>query len=290
MILFYDQGRCKTRAKHLLTLNHLTNVLMASLLQKFVKTPEEIKKIRHAAQLAAQVLTMIEPHVQPGKTTDELNTICHDYIVNTQGAIPAPLNYHGFPKSICTSINHVICHGIPNQKKLKKGDIIGIDISLSKDGYFGDTCKTFTVGACSIKAKRLVNVSRQALYHAISLVKPGVSLRTIGAAIEQFSNQHFCAVVHEYCGHGIGTALHEEGFQVLHYDSPNQEPYQLVPGLTFTIEPMINLGKRHCSTLNDQWTVITKDRSLSSQFEHTLLVTEQGVEVLSKRPEETDLP
>jgi methionyl aminopeptidase len=258
-----------------------------STLESFVKTPDAIKKIRIAAQLAAQVLVMVEPHVKPGVTTDELNTLCHDYMVNELGTVPAPLNYRGYPKSICTSINHVICHGIPNDKKLKKGDIIGIDISLSKDGYFGDTCKTFTVGDVPVKGKRLIQVSQQALYQAIALVKPGVSLRTIGKSIEDYTHKHFCSVVHEYCGHGIGSELHESGFQVLHYDSPEQEKAVLLPGLTFTIEPMINFGKRHCKLLPDDWTVVTKDHSLSSQFEHTLLVTESGVEVLSQRPEES---
>ena len=259
-------------------------------LQSFVKTAEQIEKITIASQLAADVLVMLEPHVQPGISTDALNTIAHEYITKQQKAIPAPLNYHGYPKSICTSVNHVICHGIPNEKVLHKGDIIGIDISLSKDGYFGDTCKTFIVGSgASIKAQRIVDVSKQALYQAIGQVKPGASLKAIAASIEQYAADHFCAVVHEYCGHGIGASLHEKGFQVLHYDRPDIGDQILLPGLTFTIEPMINFGKRHCKLLPDQWTVVTKDRSLSSQFEHTLLVTDNGVKVLSIRPEETEL-
>ena len=176
-------------------------------LESFVKSKDAIDKIRIASQLAADVLVMLEPHVVPGITTDELNTIGHEYIVNTQGAIPAPLNYKGYPKSICTSVNHVICHGIPNDRPLKKGDIIGIDISLSKDGYYGDTCKTFTVGEASIKAKRLIDVTQQALYQAIKQVKPGASLKTISASIERFAQDKFCAVVHEFCGHGLESSM-----------------------------------------------------------------------------------
>ena len=239
-----------------------------------IKTAEEIEKMRVAGKLAADVLTMIEPHVVAGITTDELNTICHDYIVNEQKAIPAPLNYHGFPKSICTSVNHVICHGIPSDKKLKDGDIINIDITVIKDGYHGDTSKMFHVGKTSILAQRLSRVSRECMLIGIEMVKPGIKLGDIGHAIQQHAeNEHF-SVVREYCGHGIGQVFHEEP-QVLHYGMPDTG-MTLQTGMTFTIEPMINAGKRQVRQLPDGWTVVTKDRSLSAQWEHTILVTDDG--------------
>ncbi len=249
-----------------------------------IKTAEEIEKMRVAGKLAADVLTMIEPHVVAGITTDELNTICHDYIVNEQKAIPAPLNYHGFPKSICTSVNHVICHGIPSDKKLKDGDIINIDITVIKDGYHGDTSKMFHVGKTSILAQRLSRVSRECMLIGIEMVKPGIKLGDIGHAIQQHAeNEHF-SVVREYCGHGIGQVFHEEP-QVLHYGSPDTG-MTLQAGMTFTIEPMINAGKRQVRQLPDGWTVVTKDRSLSAQWEHTILVTDDGHEILTLREEE----
>jgi methionyl aminopeptidase len=253
-----------------------------------IKTADEIEKMRIAGRLAAEVLEMIEPHVQIGTTTAELDQICHDYIVNEQQAIPAPLDYHGFPKSICTSVNHVICHGIPGNKRLKAGDIINIDITVIKDGYHGDTSKMFLLGTPSIRAQKLVQVSREALLKGIALVRPGLHLGDIGYTIEQHTRNNSFSVVHEYCGHGIGKAFHEEP-QVLHYGKKGGGPI-LEAGMTFTIEPMINAGKRHCKlNPNDGWTVTTKDRSLSAQWEHTLLVTETGVEVLTKRAEEDDL-
>lgn len=253
-----------------------------------IKTAGEIEKMRVAGRLAAEVLEMIEPHVQIGITTDELDRICHNYIVNEQQATPAPLNYHGFPKSICTSINHVICHGIPGDKKLKKRDIINVDITIIKDGYHGDTSKMFMLGKPSIRAQKLVQVSREALLRGIALVKPGIHLGDIGYTIEQYTKRNSFSVVHEYCGHGIGKAFHEEP-QVLHHGKRGTGPV-LEPGMTFTIEPMVNAGKRHCKlNPNDGWTVTTKDRSLSAQWEHTLLVTETGVEVLTRRSEEDDL-
>ncbi|HIJ22277.1 MAG: type I methionyl aminopeptidase [Gammaproteobacteria bacterium] len=253
-----------------------------------IKNIEEIEKMRIVGRLAAEVLEMVKPHVTAGITTDELNRICHDYIVSTQQAIPAPLNYHGFPKSICTSVNHVICHGIPSNKKLKNGDIINLDITVIKDGYHGDTSKMFAIGAPSIRAQRLIEVSRECLLKGIEQVKPGIHLGDIGYVIERHASKHHFSVVHEYCGHGIGRAFHEEP-QVLHYGNRNTGPL-LEPGMTFTIEPMINAGKRHSKlNPNDGWTVTTKDRSLSSQWEHTLLVTETGVEVLTRREEENDL-
>jgi len=252
-----------------------------------IKTPEEIEKMRVAGRLAAEVLTMIEPHVRAGTTTEALDQICHDYIINTQQAIPAPLNYHGFPKSICTSVNHVICHGIPGEKKLKKGDIINIDITVIKDGYHGDTSKMFSVGKPPIRAQRLMQVARECLLKGIEQIKPGAHLGDIGQVVQQHAEKHNFSVVREYCGHGIGKQFHEEP-QVLHYGKRGTGII-LEPGMTFTIEPMINAGKPHIRTLPDEWTVVTKDHSLSAQWEHTLLVTESGVEVLSRREEENDL-
>jgi methionyl aminopeptidase len=250
-----------------------------------IKTAEEIEKMRVAGRLAAEVLEMIEPHVKAGITTEELDRICHDYIVNEQQAIPAPLNYHGFPKSICTSINHVVCHGIPAEKKLKKGDIVNIDITVIKDGYHGDTSKMFFVGEPSIKAKRLVEIARECLLTGIKMVKPGIRLGDIGHAIQTYAESHNYSIVREYCGHGIGQEFHEEP-QVLHYGTPGTG-LVLEPGMTFTIEPMVNAGKRNVTLMRDGWTVITKDRNLSAQWEHTILVTETGHEVLTQRKDET---
>ncbi|MCG7537426.1 type I methionyl aminopeptidase [Pseudoalteromonas sp. OOF1S-7] len=250
-----------------------------------IKTPEEIEKMRIAGKLAAEVLEMIEPYVKPGVTTDELNTICHNYIVDVQQAVPAPLNYHGFPKSICTSVNHVICHGIPNDKPLKEGDIINIDVTVIKDGYHGDTSKMFFVGKPSIQGKRLSEVTQEALYIGIRMVKPGVRIGDIGAAIQKYAEGFNYSIVREYCGHGIGAEFHEEP-QIVHYGKPGTGE-ALQAGMCLTIEPMVNAGKRHCKLLKDDWTVVTKDRSLSAQWEHTLLVTENGVEVLTLRSDDT---
>ncbi|NVJ48801.1 MAG: type I methionyl aminopeptidase [Gammaproteobacteria bacterium] len=249
-----------------------------------IKTPQEIEKMRVAGRLAAEVLEMIGPFVKKGTTTNELNQICHDYIVNQQQAIPAPLNYKGFPKSICTSVNHVVCHGIPADKKLKDGDIINIDVTVIKDGYHGDTSKMFTVGKPKIMAQRLIKVTQECLYLGIAMVKPGVRLGDIGHAIEQHAHKANYSVVREFCGHGIGAEFHEDP-QVLHYGKPNTG-VELKAGMCLTIEPMINVGKPEISILPDEWTVVTRDRSLSAQWEHTLLVTEDGVEVLTKRQEE----
>jgi methionyl aminopeptidase len=247
-----------------------------------LKTPEEIEKMRIAGRLAAEVLKMIAPHVQPGITTGELDRICHDYIVNEQQAIPAPLNYKGFPKSICTSVNHVVCHGIPGDKKLKKGDVINIDITVIKDGFHGDTSKMFFVGEPSIQAKRLAQVSRECMLKGIALVGPGTRLGDIGHIIQSHAEANGCSVVREYCGHGIGRNFHEDP-QVLHYGRPGTG-MQLVPGMTFTIEPMINAGRKEVKLLPDSWTVVTHDHSLSAQWEHTVLVTESGHEVLTVAP------
>ncbi|REH37886.1 methionine aminopeptidase type I [Paraperlucidibaca baekdonensis] len=250
-----------------------------------IKTADEIAKMRVAGRLAAEVLTMIGAHVKPGVTTDELNQICHDYIVNVQHATPAPLNYRGFPKSICTSVNHVICHGIPAEKKvLKDGDIINIDVTVIKDGYHGDTSKMFFVGSSSVLAERLVKVTQECLYKALALVKPGCTLGDIGHVIAQHAQGQRFSVVREYCGHGIGAVFHEEP-QILHYGQPGTG-MALQAGMTFTIEPMINAGTHHTKLLPDGWTVVTKDHKLSAQWEHTLLVTETGVEVLTARPDE----
>ena len=249
-----------------------------------IKTPEEIAKMRIAGRLAAEVLEMITPHVQAGITTTELDQICHDYIVNEQQAIPAPLNYHGFPKSICTSVNHVICHGIPNEKRLKDGDMVNIDITVIKEDYHGDTSKMFFVGEPSIKGQRLSRVAYECLRLGIDLVKPGTRLGDIGHAIQQHAEANNYSVVREYCGHGIGKQFHEDP-QVLHYGKQGTG-LELEPGMTFTIEPMINAGKRQVKLMKDGWTVVTKDHSLSAQWEHTLLVTEDGHEILTLRQEE----
>lgn len=251
-----------------------------------IKTPEEIEKMRIAGKLASEVLQMIGPYVKKGVTTDELNQICHDYIVEKQQGIPAPLHYGHppFPKSICTSVNHVICHGIPADKKLKDGDIINIDVTVKKDGYHGDTSKMFVVGKPSILAERLIRITQESLYMAIKMVKPGVRLGDIGHVIQQHAEKHNYSIVREYCGHGIGASFHEEP-QVVHYGRPNTGE-ELQAGMCFTIEPMVNAGKRYSKILPDQWTVVTKDRSLSAQWEHTLLVLEDGVEILTLRDDE----
>ncbi len=249
-----------------------------------IKTSAEIDKMRLAGRLAADVLKMIAPHVKAGITTNELNDICHEYIVNVQQAIPAPLNYHGFPKSICTSINHQVCHGIPSDKQLKNGDIINVDVTVIKDGYHGDTSKMFFVGEPSLIARRVTQISHECLVIGIEMVKPGVQLGDIGYAIQHHAEAHDCSVVREYCGHGIGQVFHEEP-QVLHYGSPGTG-LALEPGMIFTIEPMINAGKRHVKLLPDQWTVVTKDHSLSAQWEHTIVVTPTGFDVLTKYPDD----
>jgi len=252
-----------------------------------IKTAEQIEKMRIAGKLAASVLEMIEPHVKTGVTTGYLDQICHNYIVNELNAIPAPLNYNGFPKSICTSINNVVCHGIPGEKKLKKGDIINIDITVIKDGFHGDTSKMFLIGKPSVKATRICNVAHDCLMIGIDQVRPGIHLGEIGRAIGSHAKAKNCAVVRDYCGHGIGLGFHELP-QVIHYDDGkvNRSPI-LEQGMTFTIEPMINLGSYEVITSKlDGWTVTTKDRSLSAQWEHTILVTENGYEILTLRKEE----
>ena len=252
-----------------------------------IKTADEIEKMRVAGRLAAEVLEMIEPHVRPGMTTDQLDRICHDHIVDVQKAIPAPLNYRGFPKSICTSVNQVVCHGIPGEKRLKKGDIVNIDITVIKDGYHGDTSKMFTVGQPSVLANRLISVTQKALYIGIEQARSGNHVGDIGHAIQKFVESHNYSVVREYCGHGIGREFHEDP-QILHYGTPGAG-MELQPGMCFTIEPMVNAGKQQVKLKPDGWTVVTRDRSLSAQFEHTLLITQEGCEILTLRQEEADL-
>ena len=259
-----------------------------------LKTPEQIAQMRVAGRLAGEVLDMIGPYVQPGVSTEELDRICHSYIVNEQNAIPAPLGYGGgggrmpFPKSICTSVNHVVCHGIPSDKKiLKKGDIVNIDVTVIKDGWHGDTSKSFFVGEASPLAKRLVEVTRECMVRAIRMVKPGVRLGDLGYEIQKLAESERFSVVREYCGHGIGQIFHEEP-QVLHYGKPGTG-LELCAGMVFTIEPMINAGKAATKLLPDGWTAVTKDHKLSAQWEHTIAVTETGFEVLTLRKEETDL-
>ncbi|EIJ36462.1 type I methionyl aminopeptidase [Thiothrix nivea] len=254
-----------------------------------IKTAEEIAKMRVAGKLAAEVLEMIGPYVKPGVTTGELDQICHNYIVNVQQAIPAPLNYGEppFPRSICTSVNHVICHGIPGDKKLKEGDALNIDITVIKDGYHGDTSKMFFVGEPSIAGKRLSQITQQCLYRGILEVHPGAPLGNIGKAIQKHAHANRYSVVEEFCGHGIGNQFHESP-QILHYYSKDSDKIIIQPGMIFTIEPMINQGKRHLKILPDQWTAVTKDHKLSAQWEHTILVTEDGFEILTLREEEAD--
>ena len=260
--------------------------------RRLIKTPDEIEKMRVAGRLAAEVLDMIKPHIKPGVTTLELDTICHDYIVNVQDAIPACLGYGAAPGRpafqhvICTSVNHVVCHGIPSDsKKLKKGDILNIDVTVIKDGYHGDTNMMYIVGGeTSILADRLCKVAHEAMYRGIETVKPGSTIGDIGHVIQQYVESERFGVVREYCGHGIGTVFHDEP-QVLHYGQGNSGMI-LEEGMTFTIEPMVNGGDWKTKLLGDKWTVVTKDHSLSAQYEHTLLVTKTGVEILTARPEE----
>ncbi len=249
-----------------------------------IKSAEQIEGMRRAGREAASVLDMITPYVQPGVTTEYLDDLCHRYITEELGATPAPLNYRGFPKATCTSVNHVVCHGIPGPKKLKKGDILNIDITVIQDGWHGDTSRMFCVGEPSLLARRLVDISRECLWRGIEQVRPGATLGDIGHAVQSHAEAHNFSVVREYCGHGIGEQFHEEP-QVLHYGEPGTGS-RLEPGMTFTIEPMINAGRPATRLLRDQWTVVTKDRSLSAQWEHTILVTEQGYEILTLSPQE----
>jgi len=244
-----------------------------------IKTPAEQDKMRTAGRLAASVLDMIEPFVQPGVTTEELDQRCHDFIVDELQSIPANLNYRGFPKTICTSVNHVVCHGIPGDKKLKNGDIVNIDVTVIREGFHGDTSRMYFVGTAPVLARRLAEVCREAMWRGIRVVKPGTRLGDIGHAIQTYAEANNFSVVREYCGHGIGRIYHEDP-QVLHYGRP-QTGFELTEGMTFTIEPMLNAGRRDVRLLPDGWTVVTKDQSLSAQWEHTILVTPAGYEVLT---------
>jgi len=248
-----------------------------------IKTAADIEKMRIAGRLAAEVLQVVAPHVKPGVSTAQLDRICHDHIVNVQNAIPANVGYKGFPATVCTSVNNVICHGIPTEAKvLKDGDIINIDVTVIKDGFHGDTSRMYVAGKPSVKAQRLVEVTREAMFRAIRLVRPGATLGDIGNAIQTYAESQRFSVVREYCGHGIGRVYHEDP-QVLHYGTPGAG-LVLEEGMTFTIEPMINEGARHTRLMPDGWTVVTKDRSLSAQWEHTVAVTASGVEILTRVP------
>jgi len=244
-----------------------------------IKSPEEQDKMRVAGRLAADVLDMIGEHVRPGVTTDELDQLCHQYITEIQEAVPAPLNYRGFPKSICTSVNHVVCHGIPGERKLKSGDALNIDVTIIKDGFHGDTSRMFFVGKPAIKAERLAQVAYESMWLGIEQLAPGKRLGDIGEAIQKNVEKNRFSVVREYCGHGIGRVFHEDP-QVLHYGKSGTG-MELQSGMTLTVEPMVNAGKRHVRLLPDGWTVVTRDHGLSAQWEHTILVTESGYEVLT---------
>ena len=249
-----------------------------------LKSPPEIEGMRVAGRLASEVLDFITPHVKPGISTGQLDRLCHDYMVREQGTVPAPLNYappghRPYPKSICTSVNHQVCHGVPGDKVLRAGDIVNIDITVIKDGWHGDTSRMFYVGEPTVQARRLCETTYECMWKGIVLVRPGASLGDIGAAIQRHAESRGFSVVREFCGHGIGRRFHEEP-QVLHYGRAGQGVV-LEPGMTFTIEPMVNAGKRDIRQMNDGWTIVTADHSLSAQWEHTVLVTADGYEVLT---------
>jgi len=243
-----------------------------------IKTAADIEAMRPACHHAADALIMIEPYIKAGITTDEINELVHEFTIKA-GGIPAPLNYHGFPKSVCTSVNHVVCHGIPCNKKLKNGDIINVDVTTIIDGWHGDNSKTFYVGEPKVRAKKVVEVAREALKLGIAVVRPGATLGDIGHAIQTYVEANHMTVVREYCGHGIGRVFHEDP-QVLHYGKPDTG-LKLKKGMVFTIEPMVNIGKAGVKLLGDNWTVVTRDKSLSAQFEHTMTVTDTGCEILT---------
>ena len=249
-----------------------------------VKAPDEVEGMRVAGRLASEVLDFITPHVKPGVTTGHLDKLCHDYIVGEQQAVPAPLNYappghRPYPKSICTSVNHQVCHGVPGDKVLRNGDIVNIDITVIKDGWHGDTSRMFYVGEPTLQARRLCEATYECMWKGIAQVRPGATLGDIGNAIQRHAESRGFSVVREFCGHGIGRRFHEEP-QILHYGRPGQG-MRLVPGMTFTIEPMINAGKRDIRQLGDGWTIVTADHSLSAQWEHTVLCTAEGYEILT---------
>ena len=250
-----------------------------------IKTPADVEGMRQAGRLAAEVLDFIGPHVKPGVTTGELDRLCHEYMTNVQGTTPAPLNYappgyRPFPKAICTSVNHQVCHGIPGDRVLKNGDVVNIDVTVIKDGYHGDTSRMYYVGEPSIAARRLCEVTYDCMWLGIEQVRPGATIGDIGHAIQTHAERHGYSVVREFCGHGIGRKFHEEP-QILHYGKPGTLE-RLAAGMTFTVEPMINAGRRDIKELADGWTIVTKDHSLSAQWEHTVLVTDAGYEVLTR--------
>lgn len=251
-----------------------------------INTQAEIAQSLIAGTLAAEVLAMITPYVKAGVTTDELDRLCHDYIINVQKAIPGNVGYHGFPKTVCTSVNQVVCHGIPSATALKDGDILNIDIAVIKDGWYGDTSRMYFVGEPSAQARRLVKTTYEAMCAGIRVVRPGATLGDIGHAIQTVAEKDGFSVVREYCGHGIGKVYHDEP-QILHYGFPGQGR-KLEAGMIFTIEPMLNLGKRHVKTLADGWTVVTKDQSLSAQWEHMVAVTDDGFKILTPWPDSTE--
>mgnify|MGYP003337651714 CR=1 FL=1 len=271
-------------ARYNSTKNKLKRNINAAIMTIHIKNPQEIEKMRVAGKLASEVLDFITPFVKPGITTEEIDKLCHDYMVNVQNTIPAPLNYAPdghtpYPKSICTSINHVVCHGIPNDKTLNDGDIINIDITAILDGYYGDTSKTFSVGEISIKAERLIRITYESMMEGIKILKPGINLGDIGFVIQSYAESNGCSVVRDFCGHGVGKTFHEEP-NILHYGKKG-EGIKIKKGMVFTIEPMINLGEYHTKVLPDGWTAVTKDKSLSAQFEHTVGITNNGYEIFT---------
>ncbi|MDH5489332.1 MAG: type I methionyl aminopeptidase [Rhodospirillaceae bacterium] len=252
-----------------------------------IHQPEDFNGMRKAGKLAAETLDMITPYVVPGVSTDELDRLCHEFIVDN-GAIPSPLNYRGYPKSICTSINHVVCHGIPGDKTLKDGDIINIDVTVTLDGWFGDTSRMFNVGKVGVKAQKLIDVTFAAMWEGINVVKPGATTGDIGHAIQKYAEGHKYSVVRDFCGHGLGRVFHDVP-NIMHYGNPG-EGAMLKEGMFFTIEPMINLGKYDVKILQDGWTAVTRDKTLSAQFEHSIAVTKDGFEVFTRSPAGLDKP
>ena len=251
-----------------------------------IKTPEQVAMARAAGALAAEVLQMLVPHVKPGVTTDDLDRLCHDHIVNVQKAVPANVGYRGFPKTVCTSVNHVVCHGIPGDKLLKDGDIVNVDVAVIRDGWYGDTSRMYCVGTPSVLARRLVDTTYEAMLAGIRTVRPGATLGDVGAAIQQVAEKAGFSIVRDYCGHGIGKVYHDDALQVCHFGRRG-EGMRLKEGMVFTIEPMVNAGKSGTRELADGWTVVTRDHSLSAQWEHMVAVTHDGFEVLTAWPEGT---
>ncbi|WDD92942.1 type I methionyl aminopeptidase [Burkholderia sp. FERM BP-3421] len=248
-----------------------------------IRNQAEIAQARRAGALAADVLAMIAPHVQAGVTTNELDRLCHNYIVDVLDAIPANVGYHGFPKTICASVNHVVCHGIPSDRRLEDGDIVNIDVAVIKDSWYGDTSRMYCVGTASPDAQRLIRATHDAMMAGVAQVRPGATLGDVGHAIQSVAQREGYSVVREYCGHGIGQIYHDEP-QVLHYGRPGIG-LTLAPGMIFTIEPMLNAGRPETRELADGWTVVTRDRSLSAQWEHMVVVTDSGAEILTPWPD-----